>query len=930
MTIIENPFINTNITINYYDELGGTIELTQSNISKYFKHIFIITKKQKLPIPSIFYNKQVPQDIFDHVSSNLLIHKVSIKVLKNKRHFNNIVIMTPGQLLTYNIFNYELTNKNIVLPILNIEYNNMIQYFEQYDSSDTLQNIYNVKLLNSYFNINDNESSINATDFITNMIINLNESNYWVNNYNCLVNITSEFTKRKMVFHSARIANRSVAKLINSIFDKDYCNKTIKEDYIKELDQDDTKYIDIATINNVYKLGRKSEFTKEDINQLFTNLNNKQRFLLFSNLMVSKKYCHLVVNNSTILKMMKHVINDFAPLFRYLLSYSWIRLYFDECVKKSFVKTDDEFIFDIETASLLPIFPFIHTSPKQNPYMPILVSDLELKPHENIGGIPNYSILLDDNTRLNCNGICNLEEFKIRLNIFCTNNPNNDIFSDIDFNKYDACITGSIMSACLQKYHPLMTIFNNKLPPNSDPLHQNFINYFNEYYAEADIDIMFKAKDDFTFIKNVYGFYDQIIINLKRIYPDVSDTDIINIYCNKIGYLFVSKEFIINNIIFEEPAKNIDKLTYILDNINEDEIKDLFKPYYEQVKIEKYNDFVKDYTDDEIIKLKEEYPDFFSNDNSEFKIFINKYNKNKKTCIKINKNEENDHNGLDDNLDDMPEIKDDGLDNKMNDNELDTYLGEIKDLDLIYTYKYKIISPYLNHPLELFPIKYNDFFNVISRFHLPCVRGYYNSENVYVTPSCISAHLTYMNIDYKYMVGSKDPFDIISKYRMRGFGTWLNNDEKQLFIKYTKTIPFWNNLYTVDINTNEKDAYTNIVGNISLNCKLFHPRLYNIDHYYKTTSVQLTNRYIDCILPAKINISNIPITNLIITKFKSINISEINYNNLHSIDTNGNIIPLKKWVINATWDIYNSEYINRIMQPIKKEIIKKKKNNILN
>src|SRR5690606_3993083 len=40
--------------------------------------------------------------------------------------------------------------------------------------------------------------------------------------------------------------------------------------------------------------------------------------------------------------------------------------------------------------------------------------------------------------------------------------------------------------------------------------------------------------------------------------------------------------------------------------------------------------------------------------------------------------------------------------------------------------KFSISSKYLKHPFELFYIKNIDFFNCISRFHLPCVRSYYN------------------------------------------------------------------------------------------------------------------------------------------------------------------------------------------------------------
>ena len=65
------------------------------------------------------------------------------------------------------------------------------------------------------------------------------------------------------------------------------------------------------------------------------------------------------------------------------------------------------------------------------------------------------------------------------------------------------------------------------------------------------------------------------------------------------------------------------------------------------------------------------------------------------------------------------------------------------------TYKYKISSPYLQYPFELFMIKYS-FMSIVQNFHLPCVRCYYDGSNVFLTPSCISEHLTYMNLDYKY------------------------------------------------------------------------------------------------------------------------------------------------------------------------------------
>jgi hypothetical protein len=175
-----------------------------------------------------------------------------------------------------------------------------------------------------------------------------------------------------------------------------------------------------------------------------------------------------------------------------------------------------------------------------------------------------------------------------------------------------------------------------------------------------------------------------------------------------------------------------------------------------------------------------------------------------------------------------------------------------------------------------------------------------------MTPSCVSAHMTYMNIDYKYMAGSKDPLDIINKNRMRGFGTWLNSDEKKLFVKYSRGVPFWNNLYTVNSNASDEIAAKNIFGPMSLNHKLYRPRLYNMDDFLDFVYVETTNRYIDSELPRQINYED-STTSEIIKRFKSITIKECNLDNFTSIDKDGHIIPLKKWIIATVYELFSSE-----------------------
>ena len=67
--------------------------------------------------------------------------------------------------------------------------------------------------------------------------------------------------------------------------------------------------------------------------------------------------------------------------------------------------------------------------------------------------------------------------------------------------------------------------------------------------------------------------------------------------------------------------------------------------------------------------------------------------------------------------------------------------------------KYGVKSTILNHEFEFFKIKYpTSFFSTVANFHLPCVRGYYDGSQVYLLPSCITAAMTLINLDYKYLL----------------------------------------------------------------------------------------------------------------------------------------------------------------------------------
>jgi hypothetical protein len=183
---------------------------------------------------------------------------------------------------------------------------------------------------------------------------------------------------------------------------------------------------------------------------------------------------------------------------------------------------------------------------------------------------------------------------------------------------------------------------------------------------------------------------------------------------------------------------------------------------------------------------------------------------------------------------------------------------------------------------------------IVSQFHLPCVRAFYDGSNVYMTPSCISAHLTYMNIDYKYVAGSTEPMEIINKNRMRGFGTWLNETEIKDLMKYSLHVPFWYNIYN---NSNKKSIIDLNTGSL-LSChKLFHPRLVNKDQYNNVEQVNLNNCYND-------DFKGNEIISIYDLAEESI-LSQLGIHKFVTINSNGFVKPLQKWIIEAYYN--NSE-----------------------
>lgn len=122
-------------------------------------------------------------------------------------------------------------------------------------------------------------------------------------------------------------------------------------------------------------------------------------------------------------------------------------------------------------------------------------------------------------------------------------------------------------------------------------------------------------------------------------------------------------------------------------------------------------------------------------------------------------------------------------------------LSEIKDPLFTITceqtsnHRFSILG--LHRKIEIFMV--DSICGVISNFHMPCVRAWYDGQETYVFPDFITAAFTGVLVNTAWTSANKDLRDVILKYYQRGFSILLNSHDEKSVIRYVNNNPRWPN-----------------------------------------------------------------------------------------------------------------------------------------
>jgi hypothetical protein len=841
-----NPFfVHVEPALNNYDN---------KTLYSEYKRMFILCLKESAKIDQndiiTFFNCKTSDEELKANLQHFSLVKTKMRLLQVKNIYSNAIILSK-QYLEMIDKNETFDDDEIVSIMLEFKESSVELFSKLNENSTSISNYKKALLMNNYFN---SEKPSFMNNQMNNFLMNMKESNFWTNYYNCQIAMTGIFNKR--IFSLAKTASKQLTNTIKESNPKEFYDLQGLNTQLecKAIFNSPQKFSDIGT--HIQQMTKRTYYaphteklllTKLDVTNLFMQMTNeKQLYDSFNSLLISKDYCHLVVNNEKVLEKMSSIINEHLPLYKYLFSYAWISLYIDECLFKTKITNTHRSVFDIETANKLPAFPYSYDDIKQSPYLPLLIKKEDID-------VENNFMAYGCTQKFENIGIDTLERFLWKLNLFSTGDSNKSIFNGLNWSDKFA-ISGSIIPALCVKHPNLLNIVSK----STQTQEQKWKAYFDHYYHSSDIDLMCKG----TTIKD---FLDNISEVTSVIEKNVGSK--LTILPQKNSLLQASKQFV------SEKLEELKKYT-MNDSLTVNDVTSLNN---------KDSSMIKSYFYEIFIDMKKEK-------NKEMKQKFGPVESSNRMTWKYCKD-----------FLDLPTIEEFNL-QVVDIDHLNKYAFK-KDADIfvynednkIYlktseTIKFKLSSPHMLRTIEAFFVNGDDFFAVVGKFHLPCVRGYYNGKTVFMETSCVSALMTGVNIEYKYFAGIRDPVDILNKYRFRGFGTILNKYELAHTVLYNTSMETMKKVYTNKNSVNGHKNLNNIIYKTSCSTgtnmflELFGEQYYETENKHIETIEDLKHIYR---IKYKYNSEKF---GLDMFKFRS-------------IDDEGNVIPLQKWVIEGYWNM---------------------------
>lgn len=830
------------------------------NLAERFGRVFLLCVRDGVKgfDPALVAGLSVEDAYLELAHESMVLVEGDLSMVNAPNHRNNLVAVHRDHLTGFNHRDAALNVEELVVlsptPLRESAANEYVALFKpRYDGESLFRSLvvakhHDVSWMNSVrqqiARIMENNSDTMFWEFPTNMTM------------------SEEFTKRRFDFNAqldkqmnklvkSGEADATTVKLIRKLEDNNVSGTDYPVDTRRRVYTDGANAVKGSGGKRLYHITTPElRWTKDQVTEMFRYADNDHaRYNLFNLFSLSKDMWHLAVNNQEVLEIMTPLFTKYRPIFRLVFGYWVMSAYLEECIRKrATIPVKDRALFTLDVASRLPYFPHADDL-HQNPYIPLMVSNRLINADHNLMGLRPT---MRDN-----HGITDQAGFQQRFNTFMVNNPDVNVFEGMDFRENNAAFTGSMISVCCLREHPLTPLVSTGGSEND-----NLRRLLEEYYGGSDVDLMCSHKSVFGFLDFVHLLCGQVSTNLKKANPDKDVT--VNLEPIKECRISVTEGFL---------ATLGDDVEHLKRNLNTDDVKEQINVQYVGCKSRQNKRYREKRTKEGASNPLDK--DFFRMERvDEIDVRMMGSDKTREDV------EEHDNQIYLYESDLLGEKKEPGEDRLM--------------MIISEAIKYKIRSPHLQRVIEVFRIPYT-FSSTVFGFHYPCVRGWFDGVTTYLMPSAVCALMSMVCVDSKYFASVRDPIGTSLKYFQRGYSAVLNETEINHMKRYIAASDQWKK-YFGSVDLQNKSQTDKLVHPRELSDDLFHVKGIEMgvsDGIYRDVSdvryVRSQDDLVQWYAARGYNDATSPLKLLSFT----------------TIDSNGVVVPIQKWLLTAAWDLLN-------------------------
>jgi hypothetical protein len=822
---------------------------------------------------NVLSSRIIKRHTFNNLAERYTLLPCNKQIYRSKTHIKQSKLVLSDKLNFLNDKNLDLEDNELVLCLPDITEDMFRKYSSIYNHKISLNDLRDLVVMYDYFDCSEYHL---ARSGLANTITRLKEASFYTYPWNCsMVNYSTNFMNKRFQSHTIPY-NKIQASSSKDVPNSKTRNELLKLSKVSIEGIDSLSYIykyndeQNSIETSLYKYDAKIHdvvFSGDDMFRWFHNMkDDRMKFNLFTTLLLSKDYCHLLINNVEILKTMSSMIHKSIAFIKYIFSYTWTYMYLDECATRDTVTNDSRYVFDINTAHHLPSFPFNINNLKTSPYCTVMVDQNILNTKYNFLSLP---CLFDNERQINT-----FDDFKKNLNLLTTHKSIDNIFNGLSWYKDSVQqfgLTGSTVSLCAMKNNPLAKLVCD----DAENENNKFLTLARHYYNDADYNIICHSDNVFNYMDKVLEVVDVVTKNVNT-YHESSTEQTLDVDTSTNLTVIITPEYVkhfMNDYLVDNTGSFDEK--YVANNMNNDIVKDHFYAIYLKNKMEQNS---KQRTLNRKKKFKNElYSKYYKFTNcNDIQLELLKENIDYEKVYNIDSDKIFRYNDI------AEEASLDMVEEEFN--KIVLVISERIEFSLSHKFldKRKIKINRIDQP---------NYMSHVSTTGVSFNKCLYDGNSVKMLPSCVTSLLTGVCMDFDMYSDIKDPYDKLNKYRSRGFSVLLNNFQKMQLIDYNRNIDNYKGMYSLkskgQIDVLESLGYKKLDNDIFKPLKYMENLPNSVFNSPTVTYIKSDKDMFD-----------------VYSKIYKYNYQDsgINFLAFNAINKDGNIQPVKLFLLEAAYD----------------------------